>query len=174
MTEHASKTRRIKTSRASPGGIAKYIYVFVALCFLTTMSFWTSGYLDFLIPWPFPGKVGVAPDVHDGRLLHEGDAGDLVFHAREIRSQLEIRVDDSGRHDVDFLDVDAGARRRHAAAPCVGRAAAARGAGRRGRSRRSTASTCRRLGRAESVAGAMSDWSSLASDAEREIARRQR
>ena len=24
------------------------------------MSFWTSGYLDFLIKWPFPGDVGVA------------------------------------------------------------------------------------------------------------------
>src|ERR1700730_1700732 len=35
----------------SHGGNAKYLYVFAALCVLTTMSFWTSGNLP--IPWPF-------------------------------------------------------------------------------------------------------------------------
>jgi cytochrome c oxidase subunit 4 len=33
------------------GGIAKYIYVFIALCILTSMSFWT--YADFPVKWPF-------------------------------------------------------------------------------------------------------------------------
>jgi cytochrome c oxidase subunit 4 len=39
-------------------GIAKYIYVFVALCILTTMSFWTSNMLP--IPWPFPHQPAIA------------------------------------------------------------------------------------------------------------------
>ncbi len=33
------------------GGNAKYWYVFLALCLLTAMSFWT--YADFPFPWPF-------------------------------------------------------------------------------------------------------------------------
>ena len=45
------------TAGHAPFGIAKYVYVFLALCFLTTMSFWTSGDLNFLIPWPFPATV---------------------------------------------------------------------------------------------------------------------
>jgi cytochrome c oxidase subunit 4 len=32
-------------------GLAKYIYVFFALCFLTTLSFWT--FSDFPFRWPF-------------------------------------------------------------------------------------------------------------------------
>jgi cytochrome c oxidase subunit 4 len=37
--------------------IAKYIYVFVALCVLTTMSFWTSNLLP--IKWPFHDQPAV-------------------------------------------------------------------------------------------------------------------
>lgn len=36
---------------ASHGGLAKYLYVFLALCVLTLMSFWT--YADFPVRWPF-------------------------------------------------------------------------------------------------------------------------
>src|SRR4051812_29152610 len=39
------------------GGIGKYIAVFVALCILTAMSFWT--YADFPVPWPFHGQPAV-------------------------------------------------------------------------------------------------------------------
>ena len=61
MTEHALEDASHQdTAGHAPFGIAKYIYVFLALCLLTTMSFWTSGYLDFLIKWPFPGNVGVS------------------------------------------------------------------------------------------------------------------
>ena len=56
MTEHALEDPSHQdTAGHAPFGIAKYVYVFLALCLLTTVSFWTSGYLDhFLIPWPFP------------------------------------------------------------------------------------------------------------------------
>jgi cytochrome c oxidase subunit 4 len=61
MTEHALEDATHEdTAGHAPFGIAKYVYVFLALCLLTTMSFWTSGYLDFLIRWPFPGDVGVS------------------------------------------------------------------------------------------------------------------
>ncbi len=40
------------------GGIAKYIYVFIALCILTMMSFWT--YADFPVKWPFHDTPKVA------------------------------------------------------------------------------------------------------------------
>ena len=39
------------------GGIAKYVYVFLALCFLTGLSFWT--YADFPITWPFHNEPAV-------------------------------------------------------------------------------------------------------------------
>jgi cytochrome c oxidase subunit 4 len=38
-------------------GVGKYIAVFVALCILTAMSFWT--YADFPITWPFHGEPAV-------------------------------------------------------------------------------------------------------------------
>ena len=41
-------------------------------------------------------------DVHDGRQLHQGPAGDPVLHARQVRGQLEIRPHDSGRLHVDL------------------------------------------------------------------------
>jgi cytochrome c oxidase subunit 4 len=61
MTEHALEDASHEdTAGHAPFGIMKYIYVFLALCLLTTMSFWTSGYLNFIVPWPFPGDVGVS------------------------------------------------------------------------------------------------------------------
>jgi len=57
MTEHSldlEDRSHQDVAGHAPGGIAKYIYVFLALCFLTTMSFWTSGDLNFIVRWPFP------------------------------------------------------------------------------------------------------------------------
>jgi cytochrome c oxidase subunit 4 len=60
MTEHSLEDPSHEDIAGhAPGGIAKYIFVFLALCVLTMMSFWTSGYLNFLVQWPFPGEVGV-------------------------------------------------------------------------------------------------------------------
>jgi cytochrome c oxidase subunit 4 len=39
------------------GGIAKYLYVFLALCVLTVASFWT--YSDFPVRWPFHNQPAV-------------------------------------------------------------------------------------------------------------------
>lgn len=57
MTEHSQEDPSHQdTAGHAPFGIAKYVYVFLALCLLTTMSFWTSGDLNFLIRWPWPAK----------------------------------------------------------------------------------------------------------------------
>src|ERR1700761_5113304 len=61
MTEHALEDASHEdTAGHAPFGIAKYVYVFLALCLLTTMSFWTSGYLNWLIKWPYPGDIAVS------------------------------------------------------------------------------------------------------------------
>jgi cytochrome c oxidase subunit 4 len=44
-------------SHDAHAGNAKYIYVFVALCVLTLMSFWT--YADFPVKWPFHDQPAV-------------------------------------------------------------------------------------------------------------------
>ncbi len=42
---------------AGHGGIGKYLAVFIALCVLTAMSFWT--YADFPVNWPFHDQPAV-------------------------------------------------------------------------------------------------------------------
>jgi len=62
MTDHAESHRfgdaDAHDHHEGHGGIAKYIYVFVALCILTTMSFWTSN--DLPIPCPFHNNPAVS------------------------------------------------------------------------------------------------------------------
>jgi cytochrome c oxidase subunit 4 len=52
MAEHAD-THADHTGHADHAdhGVMKYIYVFLALCVLTAMSFWT--YADIPVKWPF-------------------------------------------------------------------------------------------------------------------------
>lgn len=44
-------------AHAEHGGMAKYLYVFIALCVLTLASFWT--FSDFPVDWPFHDQPAV-------------------------------------------------------------------------------------------------------------------
>lgn len=44
-------------AHADHGGLAKYIYVFIALCVLTMASFWTAS--DIPVRWPFHDQPAV-------------------------------------------------------------------------------------------------------------------
>src|SRR5438067_573521 len=55
MLQHGGATEH--DAHGSHAGIAKYIYVFLALCVLTMMSFWT--YADIPVKWPFHDQPAV-------------------------------------------------------------------------------------------------------------------
>ncbi len=99
---------------AHAGGIAKYIYVFIALCFVDHVVVFD---VFELVAGEF--YAGGKPDVDDGCFVHEVAAGDFVLHAHLVGSELEIRVDDSSDADVDIFDADARAGRRPAVAACL-------------------------------------------------------
>jgi caa(3)-type oxidase subunit IV len=58
MTDHAVDSAAVHDSHDNHAGIAKYIYVFLALCVLTLMSFWTANRLP--IPCPFHNDPAVS------------------------------------------------------------------------------------------------------------------
>ncbi len=59
MTDHAAEhAAAAHDAHDNHAGIAKYIYVFVALCVLTMMSFWTANRLP--IPCPFHNDPAVS------------------------------------------------------------------------------------------------------------------
>ena len=83
---------------------------FAALCVLTGGSFFT--YFSLLA---VRARARQASGVDDGHFLHEGHAGDHVFHALAVGSQLEVGAHDPGHVHVDVPDADARARYRLAA-----------------------------------------------------------
>ena len=57
-TSTAGRTMAIEAPDShGHSGVGKYIVVFVALCILTAMSFWT--YADFPVAWPFHDEPAV-------------------------------------------------------------------------------------------------------------------